>query len=215
VTGVSDDDWSNEAFPYYAARRMAVAEVPVRAIRVSYVGELGWELYTSPEYGGRLWEVLWQAGAEHGLIAAGRAAFDTLRLEKGYRLWGADMHSEYLPAEAGVDFAVKLNKGPFRGSEALQRGERAASRRLCCLRLEDPRQVVMGKEPVFAGDQVVGYVTSAGFGFSTGESLAYAFVPAELAVAGQEIAIEYFGDRLAASIVSEPRWDAAGQRLRG
>ncbi len=214
VERVSSDDWSNAAFPYYTTRAMAIGEVPVRALRVSYVGELGWELYVSPEYSGRLWDLLWDAGQEDGLIAAGRAAFDTLRLEKGYRLWGADMHSEYRPEEAGVAFAVKPGKGEFRGREALEHGGRGAQKRLCCLRLEDPRQIVMGKEPVIVRGAVAGYVTSAGFGYSVGESLAYAILPADYAAEGLEVDIEYFGESCRASVVAEPRWDPEGARLR-
>jgi len=215
---VSGDDWSNASFPYYTMRALTVGEIPVRALRVSYVGELGWELYTTPEYGARLWELLWQAGQSDGLVAAGRAAFDTLRLEKGYRLWGADMHTEYRPDEAGVGFAVKLGKGPFVGREALAtQAEATAStlgRRLCCLQLIDPTVVVMGKEPVLLDDDVHGYVTSAGFGYSTGESLAYAYLPASCAEEGRTVEVEYFGDRFPAAVVSEPRWDPEGARLR-
>jgi glycine cleavage system aminomethyltransferase T len=214
VERVSSDDWSNAAFPYYTTRAMAIGEVPVRALRVSYVGELGWELYVSPEYSGRLWDLLWDAGQEDGLIAAGRAAFDTLRLEKGYRLWGADMHSEYRPEEAGVAFAVKPGKGEFRGREALEHSGRGAQKRLCCLRLEDPRQIVMGKEPVVVRGAVAGYVASAGFGYSVGESLAYAILPADYAAEGLEVDIEYFGESCRASVVAEPRWDPEGARLR-
>jgi dimethylglycine oxidase len=218
VERVSGGDWSSSSFPYYTMRPMAVGEVPVRALRVSYVGELGWELYTSPEYGARLWELLWKAGQPDGLVAAGRAAFDTLRMEKGYRLWGADMHTEYRPHEAGVGFAVKLGKGSFVGREALQlQGQEpgsAPSRRLCCLQLVDPTVVVMGKEPVLLGGDVRGYVTSAGFGYSTGESLAYAYLPAGCAEEGTIVEVEYFGDRFPATVVSEPRWDPEGARLR-
>jgi glycine cleavage system aminomethyltransferase T len=217
VERVSDDDWSNAAFPYYSARLTTIGEVPVRALHVSYVGELGWELYVSPEYGARLWDLLWDAGQQDGLVAAGRAAFDTLRLEKGYRLWGVDMHTEYRPREAGVGFALKPEKGPFRGRDALaaaSASDAVPARRLCCLRLVDPAIVVMGKEPVLAGGEVVGYVTSAGFGFATGESLAYAYLPAPIAVEGSAVDVEYFGERHAATVVSEPRWDAAGARLR-
>jgi glycine cleavage system aminomethyltransferase T len=197
---------------------MAIGEVPVRALRVSYVGDLGWELYTSPEYGGRLWELLWKAGRPDGLVAAGRAAFDTLRLEKGYRLWGADMHTEYRPDEAGVGFAVKLGKGPFVGREALlMQGQEPGStpgRRLCCLQLTDPTVVLMGKEPVLRDGDVYGYVTSAGFGYSSGESLAYAYLPAGSAEEGTMVEVEYFGARFPATVVSEPRWDPEGARLR-
>ena len=216
VARVSGDDWSNASFPYYTMRAMAIGEVPVRALRVSYVGELGWELYASPEYGARLWELLWAAGQPDGLVAAGRAAFDTLRLEKGYRLWGVDMHTEYRPDEAGVGFAVKLGKGPFIGGEALQAQATNSTpgRRLCCLQLIDPTVVVMGKEPILLGDGVLGYVTSAGFGYSVGESLAYAYLPAGCAEEGTMVEVEYFGDRFPAVVVSEPRWDPEGARLR-
>ncbi len=214
VERASGDDWSNSAFPYYSSRARSVGEIPVRALRVSYVGELGWELYTSPEYGGRLWDLLWAAGQEDGLIAAGRAAFDTLRLEKGYRLWGSDMHSEYRPEEAGVSFAVKPSKGEFRGRGALGTGNPKSKRRLCCLRLDDPQQIVIGKEPVVVGSAVVGYVASAGFGYSVGESLAYAYLPSDIVAEGREVGIEYFGECCRATVMAEPRWDPEGTRLR-
>jgi glycine cleavage system aminomethyltransferase T len=162
--------------------------------------------------------LLWGAGRQDGIVAAGRAAFDTLRLEKGYRLWGADMHTEYRPDEAGVAFAVKLGKGPFTGREALvgqgKPSDGCPARRLSCLRLEDPAVVVMGKEPVLVRERVVGYVTSAGFGYSTGESLAYAYLPADDAAEGAGVEVEYFGDRFRATVVSEPRWDPEGARMR-
>ena len=218
VERVSGDDWTNASFPYFTSRAMTIGEVPVRSLRVSYVGELGWELYTSPEYGGRLWELLWEAGQPDGIVAAGRAAFDTLRLEKGYRLWGVDMHTEYRPEEAGVAFAVKPGKGSFMGREALvgqgQDSGGCPTWRLSCLRLVDPSVVVVGKEPVVLGQRVVGYVTSAGFGYSTGESLAYAYLPVDDAVAGADVEVEYFGDRFPAEVVSEPRWDPEGARMR-
>jgi glycine cleavage system aminomethyltransferase T/glycine/D-amino acid oxidase-like deaminating enzyme len=215
VTRVSVDDWSDAAFPYYTTRAMSVGEVPLRALRVSYVGELGWELYASPEYGSRLWDLLWSAGSEEGLVSAGRAAFDTLRLEKGYRLWGVDMHHEHSPLQAGVAFAVKSGKGPLPGRGALETRGGEAATRLCCLRLDDPLAVMMGKEPVLDGERVIGYVTSAGFGYTVGESIAYAYLPTELAVIDKEVDIEYFGERFRATVVSEPRWDPSGTRLRG
>jgi len=124
------------------------------------------------------------------------------------------MYAEHLPDEAGVAFAVKPGKGPFRGREALLATSDAPRRRLSCLRLEYPEHVVMGKEPVLRGNEVVGYVTSAGFGYSTGESLAYAWLPVEHTEEGTPLDIEYFGERLAARVASEPRWDPEGRRLR-
>jgi glycine cleavage system aminomethyltransferase T/glycine/D-amino acid oxidase-like deaminating enzyme len=211
ITKLSEDDWSHAAFPYYTAREMSVGEVPVLALRVSYVGELGWELYVSPEYGAWLWDAIWEAGREFGLIAAGRAAFDTLRLEKGYRLWGVDMHTEHQPGAAGVGFAVSKAKHRFRGKEALTD---SPAQRLVCLRISDPGSIAMGKEPVRAGQDVVGYVTSAGYGYSVDESLAYAWLPDALAQPGTDVVIEYFGQDVPATVVSEPRWDPKGERIR-
>lgn len=211
IASVSENDWSHAAFPYFSAREVSVGEVPAFALRVSYVGELGWELYVSPEYGAWLWDTLWRAGQAHGLVAAGRAAFETLRLEKGYRLWGVDMHAEHQPEAAGVGFAVNQSKPAFRGKAALQEDP---PYRLTCLRLLDNAAVVMGKEPVRAGDGIVGYVTSAGYGYSVGESLAYAWLPRDLAQPGTDLVIEYFGQDVPATVVTEPRWDPRGERVR-
>ncbi len=210
---VCDDDLSTAAFPYFSARPIAIGEVPVEALRVSYVGELGWELYTPAEYGQRLWDLLWEAGQPFGVVAAGRAAFDALRLEKGYRLWGADMTTEHTPYEAGVGFAVKPNKGDFVGRAAVLRAKELVCRRLSCLTLDNPSVVVMGKEPILAGGDVVGYVTSAGFGYAVGKSIAYGYLPAELAIPGTTVAVEYFGDAYPATVAAEPLFDPDRQRL--
>jgi glycine cleavage system aminomethyltransferase T/glycine/D-amino acid oxidase-like deaminating enzyme len=216
LSSVSDGDLSNAAFPYFSAREIGVGEAPVLAVRVSYVGELGWELYAPVEYGGRLWDLLWKAGASHGLIPVGRAAFESMRLEKGYRLWGADMHTEYDPFEAGVGFAVKLDKGDFLGREGLiARKTAGPTQKLCCLTLDDPCSVVMGKEPVRHGDEVVSYVTSAAYGFSVGRGIAYSYLPVALAKSGTALTIEYFGRRLPATVAIDPLFDPKGARLRG
>src|SRR5215218_4494322 len=108
VQSLSEDDFSNEAFGFFNARRAYLAEVPMIALRLSYVGEVGWEIYTTADLGLRLWDHLWKAGQPFGMIAGGRGAFNGLRLEKGYRMWGADMTTEHDPYEAGLGFAVKL-----------------------------------------------------------------------------------------------------------
>ena len=109
---MTDADVSNDAFPYMTARYLHVGEVgPVWAQRISYAGELGWELYGQFAMGQRAWDLLWEAGREHGIVAAGGGAFDSLRLEKGYRLWGQDIHTEHDPLEAGLGFAVQMGQG--------------------------------------------------------------------------------------------------------
>jgi glycine cleavage system aminomethyltransferase T/glycine/D-amino acid oxidase-like deaminating enzyme len=210
-----DDDLSNAAFPYFTARRIFVAEVPVLALRVSFVGERGWELYTSAEYGLRLWDLLWQAGQPHGIIAAGRGAFDSLRVEKGYRFYGVDMHSEYDPYEAGIGFTVKLSKGDFRGRGALaERKKQGLQRKLCCLTLVDSANLVLGKEPIYVDGRVVGYVTSANAGYSVGQSIAYGYLPIAQAELGTAVEIEYFGERFVAIVAADPLFDPKGERLR-
>ena len=210
-----DEDLSNAAFRYFTARRIFVGEVPVLALRLSYVGELGWELYAPSEYRLRLWDLLWQSGAAHGVIAAGRGAFDSLRLEKGYRLWGNDMHTEYNAYEAGLGFTVNLDKGPFIGRDALVRiKEQGLTRKLCCMTLDDQAAVMMGKEPIRDGTNVLGYVTSANYGYSVRKSIVYGYLPIDYAATGTQVQIEYFGRCYSATVSDEPLYDPKMARLK-
>jgi glycine cleavage system aminomethyltransferase T/glycine/D-amino acid oxidase-like deaminating enzyme len=208
-------DLGNESFPYMHARQVSVGYVPCLAVRVTYVGELGWELYCPMEFGRRLWDTIWDAGAEHGLVAGGYKAIDSLRLEKGYRVWGADITPDETPYEAGLGFALKLDKGDFLGREALLAAQgQPLERKLACLVLDDPRSVALGSEPVRMGGDILGRVTSGGYGYSVERSIAYAYVPAESAEAGQEIEVEIFGEWVPGRIAEEPLWDPAGERIR-
>jgi glycine cleavage system aminomethyltransferase T len=215
LESISDTDVSNEAFGYFRAHELWVGFVPVTALRLSYVGELGWELYTTADMGMALWDALWDAGRPHGLIAAGRSAFSSLRLEKGYRSWGTDMTTEHDPYEAGLGSVVRMDKGPFVGRDALV-GRDAATvrRRLVPLLLRDPEAVVMGKEPVVVDGRAVGYVTSAGYGYTIDASIAYAWLPADLAVPGRDVVVRYFDEDLAAVVAAEPLFDPDMARLR-
>jgi glycine cleavage system aminomethyltransferase T len=215
LASVTDADISNEAFPYFRAREIWVGNVPVTALRLSYVGELGWELYTSADLGLRLWDTLWAAGREHGVIAAGRGAFGSLRLEKGYRFAGVDMTTEHDPYEAGLGFAVRMDKGEFVGRAALEeKSAETVKRRLVPLLIDDPAAVVMGKEPVHLDGRLAGYVTSAGFGYTIGSAIAYAWLPAAAARSAQRVAIRYFGEDVPATVADEPMFDPEMRRLR-
>ena len=212
---LTNQDFSHKALGFFKAKHAYIGEVPVTAMRLSYVGELGWELYTTADMGLKLWDTLWEAGQRHGVIAAGRSAFNSMRLEKGYRSWGSDMTTEHDPFEAGVGFAVRMDKGYFVGRDALEeRAESPSTRALSCLTIYDDYQVVMGSEPVYANGKPVGYVTSAARGYTIGKNIAYAWLPAELAVPGTQVEIEYFGERVAAVVTAEPLFDPDMTRIR-
>lgn len=215
VQPLTRDDFSHQAFGYFRARHTHLGHVPVTAMRLSYVGELGWELYTTADLGLRLWDTLWAAGQRHGVIAAGRSAFNSLRLEKGYRAWGHDMTTEHNPYEAGVGFAVRPDKGDFLGRDALAGiSEDTVPRRLSCLTLDDPSAVVLGKEPVHVDGAPAGYVTSAAYGYTLGRGIAYAWLPAAVSVPGTAVHIEYFGEKIPATVAREPLFDPRMERIR-
>ena len=206
----------NDAFPYLRMREISIGAVPVIALRVTYVGELGWELYCPTEYGLTLWDALWDSGRSHDMIAGGYRAIDALRLEKGYRVWGSDVTPSDTPYEAGLGFAVALDKpAAFVGQEALRVAKHAGpARRLRPILLVDPHAIALGSEPVRIDGAIVGRVTSGGFGFRVERSIAYAYVPAELADAGRPVEIEVFGEWIAGEIATEPLYDPSGARIR-
>ncbi len=213
---VTDADLSNDAFPYLTAQAITVGGVAALALRVTYVGELGWELYCAMDDALALWDALWAAGQPHGMVAGGYRAIDSLRLEKGYRVWSSDITPDDTPYQAGVGFAVRLDKEPaFIGQEALkavQRGE--VDRRLSCLVLDDPLAVAVGNEPIRAGDEVVGRVTSGGYGFSVEASIAYGYLPVAAAEVGARVEVELFGDWQGATVSAEPLYDPSGSRIK-
>jgi glycine cleavage system aminomethyltransferase T/glycine/D-amino acid oxidase-like deaminating enzyme len=207
---------SNEDFPYMSLREITVGNVPVRALRVTYVGELGWELYCPMEYGLGLWTTLWGAGEPHGMVAGGYRAIDSMRLEKGYRVWGADITPDETPYEGGVGFCVKLDKeGGFIGREVLAEAKESGPRtKLCCLLLEDPRSVALGNEPVRIEGEIRGRVTTGGYGYTVERSIAYAYIPPEHAEPGTTVAVEIFGRWIEGEVAAEPLFDPKGERIR-
>lgn len=209
-------DLSNEAFGFMTAQEISVGDVPVRALRVTFVGELGWELYTSAEYGANLWRTLWDAGQPFGITSGGYRAIDSLRVEKGYRVWSTDITPETNPYEAGLGFCVKLDKpGGFIGRDALVKArEEGLARKLCCIKLSDPRSVVLGSEPVMVGDDVVGRVTSGGYGYTIATSVAYAYLPMGSARPGTVVQVGIFGEWVAGEVATEPLLDPKGTRVK-
>jgi glycine cleavage system aminomethyltransferase T len=208
------DDISNVALGYFKLKQTYLGHVPVMLCRLSYVGELGYEIYTTADFALKLWDTIWNAGKKFGLIAAGRGAFNSMRLEKGYRSYGQDMTSEHNPHEAGLGFAVRKGNG-YKGAEAFHAITRETlSKRLVCLVLDNPEQVVLGKEPVLHEGKAVGYVTSAYFGHSIGQQLAYAWVPQALSNQGTALTIRYFDKDYPATVGQDPQFDPQMTRLK-
>jgi glycine cleavage system aminomethyltransferase T/glycine/D-amino acid oxidase-like deaminating enzyme len=197
-------------FRYMTMRELVIGDVPVRALRVTFVGEAGWELYCPTEYGAGLWQTLWDAGEPHGMRVGGYRAIDSLRLEKGYRVWAADITPDETPHEAGLGFCVRQDK-EFVGSDAL--AERRVERRLRCLLLDDPRSVALGNEPVQVEGRVQGRVTSGGYGYTVRRSIAYAYLPAEVEIGGR-VEVDIFGQWVGGEVAAEPLYDPGGERVR-
>lgn len=194
-------------FGFMKARALFVGSVPVLAQRVTFVGEFGWELYAGAEYTLTLWDLLLESGVAK---PAGYRAIDSMRLEKGYRVWGSDITPETTPAEAGLSFAVRKD-GDFLGREALLAS--TPGRRLRCLVLADPSTTCLGTEPVRVDGVAVGRVTSGGIGYRVGASIAYAYLPTEVPV-GTEVEVGIFGEWERATVTEEPLFDPTNTRVR-
>jgi glycine cleavage system aminomethyltransferase T/glycine/D-amino acid oxidase-like deaminating enzyme len=207
-------DLTNRSFGFMTSKELTISDIPLRAQRVTFVGELGWELYAPAEYGAALWESLIQAGAEFGMVAAGYRAIESLRLEKAYRVWGSDLTSETDPLSAGLGFCVAWDK-EFLGRTALQKIRDAVpTRRLCCLTLDDPSMSVLGGEPVRINGELVGRVTSGGYGYTVGRSIAFAYLPVGRAETGTRLEIDLFGQWTTGQVADDVLHDPSGSRIR-
>ncbi|MGH6924570.1 MAG: GcvT family protein [Propylenella sp.] len=215
LQAASCDDLSNTAVPYLAVREIEIGlATSVRAARIGYVGELGWELHIPTEYAAHVYEHLAEAGVPHGLIDAGYRAIESLRLEKGYVYWSAEVTPDTNPYEAGLGFAVALDKGDFVGRDALAaiRAE-GPKRRLATLTVEGFAPLI-GGETILAGGEVMGTTTSAGYGYTVEKTIALGYLPAGLA-ASATLQIEAYGKLYQASRGPRSLYDPKGERLKG
>jgi len=218
LPAVTASDVSNAAFPYMSARRIEVAGVPVDAQRVTYVGELGWELYVENRHAELVWDALWSVGRPFGIEPCGYKAVDSLRLEKGYRYWSTDLTPAENPYEAGLGFCVRLDKGDFIGREALRRIKaEGPQRKLCTVTLSAPLPLdsdLYGGEAVYVDGRVAGRLRSAGWGYTVARHIGFVYLPPALAAAGTALEVEAFGERYAAEVAADVLYDPAGSRLR-
>lgn len=203
---ISNSNVSDADFPFMTAQDIRIGYAPALAYRVTYIGELGWELYIPTEYMACAFETIQAAGQEFDISNAGYRAIDSLRLEKRYLAWGADITPDYNPIEAGLQFLIDWNKGEFIGRDALlEIKERGVDRKLVCLALDDPLHVY-GGEAVLAGGKVVAQSTSGNFGYSVGKSLVYAYLPIN-AIEQGDFEVNAFGVRSSATLVKSAAYD--------
>ena len=209
---VCDEDVSHQAFPFMSARDIRIGYAPALAYRVTYIGELGWELYIPSEYLQYVYEELQKAGEEFGITNIGYRAIDSLRLEKRYLAWGVDISPDYNPYEAGLQFLIDWHKGDFIGAEALARIRQSGPRRkLVCLALEKPLSV-FGGEAIFCGGRVVAQTTSGNFGYTLGKSLVLVYLPVDL-LGHNDFMVEAFGESSRASIVPGAAYDPKREKI--
>ncbi len=223
LAAVAEEDVSNTAFPFATMRRISVAGAPVMALRITYVGELGWELHVPAEYAATVYDALMAAGQGHGLRDAGYRAIESLRLEKGYRAWGADIGPDHSPLVAGLGFAVKLRKNtPFLGRAALE-AQRAKPlpRMLAGFTVADPDVVLLGRETILRDGKRVGWLSSGGWGYTLGRSIGYGYirdpeagVDADMVLAGS-YELEVATERVPAEVFRKPPYDPDMARVKG
>ena len=211
---LTDADLASGAFPWLSAREIEVADVPARALRVSYAGELGWELHHPMERMAALYDAVMEAGEDLGVADVGLYAFDALRMEKGYKAWGLELTTELTPVEGGLDRFVDFDS-PFIGRDAVAaRARENVESRLVYLSVDALDADAHGNEPVYADGRVVGLTTSGAWGYAVGRSIAFAFVEPDLAAPGTELEIAILGRRRGARVLAEPLYDPGNERLK-
>ena len=216
LQSITRTNLDNDQFPYLTAREIFVGYAPVLAQRVTYVGELGWELHVPVEYGLYLYNLLWEAGKPFDLINAGYRVIESLRLEKGYRYWSADITPDYTPLECGLGFCVKYDKGDFMGKEALLKQKEAGiKRKLCTITIDDPRVIAMGKEAILLGEEYIGYACSAGYGYTVEKSVLFAYLPIGCSTPGTRVTVEIATERFEAVVEKMVLYDPKNEKVKG
>jgi len=212
---VSDDDFSNEAFPFGQCRGVVIDYAPVLALRVTYIGELGYELYLPPEYACHFYETLWAVGQDLGIKNAGYRAIDSLRLEKGYCYWSAEVSPDYSPYDAGIGFAVDLDKGSFIGRESLVKIKLEGPKwKLCTFTLDhDQPKLLSGGETISCRGKVVGVVSSGGYGHTVKKTIALGYLPVEEADHKDGYAIEVYREAIPATRLAKAPYDPERKRI--
>jgi 4-methylaminobutanoate oxidase (formaldehyde-forming) len=213
---------SNEAFPFATSQEIELGYAIVRASRITFVGELGWELYVPTEFMLGVYDEIATAGSAFGLVHAGYHALNSLRIEKAYRHWSHDISDEDTPLEAGLEFAVRIDKaGGFIGRDALiAQKEHGPGKRLLQFRLQDPQPLLYHNEPIWSGRDLAGHIRSGAYGHTLGGCVGLGYVFTEPGISSEEILdrnyeIEVAGERIAADASFRPMYDPGNKRIRG
>jgi len=221
LQSLTDHDMSNAGFPFGRVKRITIAGAPVLALRVTYVGELGWELHIPVEFAMSVYDALMEAGQQHGIANAGYRAIDSLRLEKGYRAWGVEIGPDHSPLVAGLGWAVKLKSGkPFQGREALEAQAKSKLPRLLAGFTADPSIVLLGRETIYRDGKRVGWLTSGGYGYTVGRSIGYGYIrdPENGVDRGKVLAgryeLEVATARVPAEVFLDPLYDPTMSRIK-
>jgi glycine cleavage system aminomethyltransferase T/glycine/D-amino acid oxidase-like deaminating enzyme len=221
LSEVTRDDVSNDGFAFGTVKTIGIAGCPVQALRVTYVGELGWELHLPVEYASTVYTALMEAGIPHGLINAGYRAIESCRLEKGYRAWGSDIGSDHTPLEAGLGWAVKLKSGTdFKGRAAMEAQKQEGVKKMMAgFTVEDPEIILLGRETIYRNGERVGWLSSGGFGYTVGKSIGYGYVRHSEGVDRDYVAsgkyeLEVANTRVPCNVRMAPLIDPSMQRVK-
>ena len=214
LQSITTYDLGNENFPFMHSREIEVAGAKLRATRITYVGELGWELYLPVKEGLRVWNALIAAGKPLGAEPCGYRAIESLRLEKGYLAWGSEINTETTPLEAGLGFAVSQKKSAFIGKEALL-ADPHPKRALVVITFDDLRQTPLGNEPIRANGEIIGRIKSGGQGYTIRKGIGYAYLPKEFTTPQSTLEVEFFGEWKIGVVQSSPLFDPEGLRIKG
>jgi 4-methylaminobutanoate oxidase (formaldehyde-forming) len=221
LQALTEHDMSNEAFPFGSIKRITLAGAPILALRVTYVGELGWELHIPVEFAATVYDALMHAGERHGIANAGYRAIESLRLEKGYRAWGVDIGPDHSPLVAGLGWAVKLkSQTPFQGRAALEEQAAKLLPRLLAGFTTDPAIVLLGRETIYRDGKRVGWLTSGGYGYTIGRSIGYGYVRDpengvdRAKVLSGRYELEVATERVPAEVFLDPLYDPKMARIK-
>lgn len=213
LQAITSYDLSNENFPFMHSREIEISGVSLRATRITYVGELGWELYLPVQEGMKVWNALIEAGRPFGAEPCGYRAIESLRLEKGYLAWGSEINTETTPLEAGLAFAVSQKKSAFIGKAALLANPQP-SRALVVITFDDLKRTPLGNEPIRVNGEIVGRIKSGGQGYTLQKGIGYAYLPNEFTAPNTNLEVEFFGEWVDGSVRTSPLFDPEGLRIK-